>query len=98
MKLTDKNHELILALQEDPLASYVKLSQKINITPATVKSRLKQLWTRDTDEQIVVGVAGILDPQKIKLSTTTFLLDMAFNRNFQRLPTQGSQRNVFHGH
>lgn len=84
--LTDKNRELVLVLQKNPLANYNQLADLLGSTPPTIKRRMDSLQMGTNP--VIISVLGSIDHLRIGLELDSFLIDLKPGiepRKFQQL-------------
>lgn len=77
----DKNRELILILQKDPLANFVDIAKKLNSTPPTAKRRMEELMGIEGTERYILGVSAIPNVNRIGLEDHTYFVDIEPDSN-----------------
>jgi len=70
MLVDDKDRQILRLLQEDMTKSYKAIGGELGIPVTTVYNRVKKM----EENKIILGYKPILDPIKLGLSTTSFLL------------------------
>jgi Lrp/AsnC family transcriptional regulator for asnA, asnC and gidA len=68
--LDGKDRKILNMLQEDSRTSYVHIANKLGISEATVRYRVKKL----IDNEVISTFTVLLDPKKIGYSTTGILM------------------------
>ncbi|MFW9990689.1 MAG: winged helix-turn-helix transcriptional regulator [Candidatus Odinarchaeota archaeon] len=82
LALDARDYQLILALQENPLISYVDLSKKLDfISPVTIKNRIAKL----REKEVINSFSIYPDRKKLGLSTCVFYLETRNPRNVKAL-------------
>jgi Lrp/AsnC family leucine-responsive transcriptional regulator len=70
VKLDEKDHAILLLIQENSKLTANQIAKKINVPLTTVIAKIKRL----EDHGIIKQYRAILDPQKLNLGTTAFIL------------------------
>jgi DNA-binding Lrp family transcriptional regulator len=70
MLVDDKDRQILRLLQEDMTKSYKAIAGELGIPVTTVYNRVKKM----EENKMILGYKPILDPVKLGLSTTSFLL------------------------
>ncbi|MDR1993654.1 MAG: Lrp/AsnC family transcriptional regulator [Nitrososphaerota archaeon] len=70
VKLDEKDHAILILLQENSKLTANQIAKKINIPLTTVFAKIKRL----EDHGIIKQYRAILSPQKLNLSTLAFIL------------------------
>jgi DNA-binding Lrp family transcriptional regulator len=84
-KLDEKDHAILLLIQENSKLTANQIAKKINIPLTTVFAKIKRL----EDQGIIKQYRAILDPQKLNLGTTAFILaSVSYSKNNEPPITQ----------
>jgi len=84
-KLDEKDHAILLLIQENSKLTANQIAKKINIPLTTVFAKIKRL----EDQGIIKQYRAILDPQKLNLGTTAFILaSVSYSKNDEPQITQ----------
>ena len=70
MLVDDKDRQILRLLQEDMTKSYKAIAGELGIPVTTVYNRVKKM----EEKEVILGYKPILDPVKLGLPTTSFLL------------------------
>lgn len=70
MLVDDKDRQILRLLQEDMTKSYKAIASELGIPVTTVYNRVKKM----EENGVILGYKPILDPIKLGLPTTSFLL------------------------
>ena len=84
-KLDEKDQAILLLIQENSKLTANQIAKKINIPLTTVFAKIKRL----EDQGIIKQYRAILDPQKLNLGTTAFILaSVSYSKNDEPQITQ----------
>ena len=84
-KLDEKDHAILMLIQENSKLTANQIAKKINIPITTVFAKIKRL----EDQGIIEQYRAILNPQKLNLSTTAYILaSVSYSKNDQPQITQ----------
>jgi DNA-binding Lrp family transcriptional regulator len=84
-KLDEKDRAILLLIQENSKLTANQIAKKINIPLTTVFAKIKRL----EDQGIIKQYRAILDPQKLNLGTTAFILaSVSYSKNDEPQITQ----------
>jgi Lrp/AsnC family transcriptional regulator, leucine-responsive regulatory protein len=79
--LDEKDKKIILLLRHEPRISLLDLSRKINLSPLTIKSRIKNLETKG----VIMGYFMTLNPAKFGFNQFKLLIQLKqSNKDFEK--------------
>jgi DNA-binding Lrp family transcriptional regulator len=70
MLVDDKDRQILRLLQEDMTKSYKAIANELSLPVTTVYNRVKKM----EENGVIIGYKPVLDPVKLGLPTTSFLL------------------------
>ncbi|MEM3478784.1 MAG: Lrp/AsnC family transcriptional regulator, partial [Candidatus Bathyarchaeia archaeon] len=68
--IDDVDREIIRMLQEDARVSFRKIAEKLNVSEATIFTRVKKLLKKN----VIKGFTAIVSPEKVGKNITAFVL------------------------
>jgi DNA-binding Lrp family transcriptional regulator len=84
IKLTDKDKQLLVLLQENARESNASLARKIGVSRATVQERLHRLESSG----VIQGYSAKINPQNINHNINAIVMMVAENKSYQETFTQ----------
>ncbi len=79
IKLTDKDKQLLVLLQENARESNASLARKIGVSRATIQERIQRLENAD----IIQGYSVQINPQKISRNIDAIVMVLAENKSLK---------------
>ncbi|MEM1607527.1 MAG: Lrp/AsnC family transcriptional regulator [Candidatus Bathyarchaeia archaeon] len=70
LEIDDVDREIIRMLQEDARISFRKIAEKLNVSEATIFTRVKKLLKKN----VIKGFTAIVSPEKVGKNITAFVL------------------------
>ncbi|MEM2539233.1 MAG: Lrp/AsnC family transcriptional regulator [Candidatus Bathyarchaeia archaeon] len=70
LEIDDVDREIIRMLQEDARISFRKIAEKMNVSEATIFTRVKKLLKKN----VIKGFTAIVSPEKVGKNITAFVL------------------------
>ncbi|MBS7623963.1 Lrp/AsnC family transcriptional regulator [Candidatus Bathyarchaeota archaeon] len=77
--IDEVDKEIIRMLQEDARVSFRKIAEKLNVSEATIFTRVKKLLKKN----VIKGFAAIVSPEKVGKNITAFVLINADPKKLQ---------------